>query len=55
MEKVVNKVASKAFGHKFIICGGSVNWWDAGLHQFEKGHRACFVQGLGNDSNWNNY
>ena len=26
-EKVVDKAASKALGHKPITCGRSVNWW----------------------------
>ena len=54
-EKVVDKAASKALGRKLIICGGSVNWWDEELRQLVKDRRTCFAQGLGNDSNWNDY
>ena len=54
-EKVVDKAASIASGRKLIICGWSIKWWDEELRQLVKDHRASFAQGLGNDSNWNEY
>ena len=54
-EKVVDKAASKALGRKLIICGRSVNWWDEELRQLVKDRRACFSQGISNDSNWKEY
>ena len=54
-EKVVDKAASIALGHKLIICGRSVRWWDEELRQLVKDHRACFTQDLDNDSNWSDY
>ena len=54
-EKVVDKAASIALGRKLIICGRSVSWWDDELRQLVKDRRACFAQGLDNDSNWSEY
>ena len=54
-ENVVDKAASIALGCKLIICGRSVSWWDEELHHLVKDRRACFAQGLDNNSNWNDY
>ena len=55
MEKVVDKAASIALGCRLIICGRSVKWWDEEIRQPVKDCRPCFAQGLGNDTNWNEY
>ena len=54
-EKVVDKAATMSLGHKLIICGKSVGWWDEELRQLVKDRQACFAQGLVQDSNWSNY
>ena len=54
-EKVVDKAALLTLGRKLIICGRSVSWWDEELRQLVKDRRACFAQGLDNDSNWSDY
>ena len=46
LEKVVDTVCKAALivlGHKVIICGRSVSWWDKEIHQLVKDHRACFT------------
>ena len=53
--KVVDKTALLTLGSKLIICSRSVSWWDEELHQLVKYRRACFAQGLDNDSNWSDY
>ena len=55
LEKLVDKAASITLHCKLIICGRSVRWWDEGIHQLMKDHRACFAQGLDKDSNWNDH
>ena len=54
-EKMVDKAATISLGHKLIICGRLVNWWDEELRQLVKDHRTCFAQGLEQDSNWSSY
>ena len=54
-EQVVDKAASIALGRKLIICSRSVKWLAEELRQLVKNRRACFAQGFGNDSNWNEY
>ena len=50
--KVVDKVALIKLGHKLTFYGAcrSVNCWDEELCKLVKEHRACFTQGLDNDS-----
>ena len=43
-EKVVDKAATISLGHKLIICGRSVSWWDEELYQLVKDRKACFAQ-----------
>ena len=52
---MVDKAASLTLGSKVIISGRLVSWWDEELHQLVKNPRACFAQGLDNDSNWSDY
>ena len=52
---MVDKAASIALDCKLIICERSVKLCDEELHQIVKDCRICFSQGLGNDSNWNEY
>ena len=52
---MVDKTASITLGCKLIICGRSGRWWDKELRQLVKDGRACFAQGLGKDSKWNDY
>ena len=54
-KKVVDKATLLTLGLKLIICGKSVSWWDEELWQLAKDRRACFTQGLDNDSNWSEY
>ena len=54
-EKVIDKATLTTLARKLIICGRSVSWCDEELHQLVKDHRACFTQGLYNDSNWSDY
>ena len=49
---MVDKAATISMGCKIIIFGKSVSWRDEELHQLMKDHRACFAQGLDEDSNW---
>ena len=42
-------------GLKLIICGRSVKWLNEGLRQLVKNCRACYAQGLKNESNWSDY
>ena len=46
----INVLYTILLGHKLIICGRSVSWWDEGICQLVKDHRACFAQGLDKDS-----
>ena len=48
-EKVVDKAALIALGRE-LVCGRSVSRWDEELCQLVKDCRACFAQGLDNDS-----
>ena len=52
---MVDKAAPIALGRKLIICGRSAKWLDEELCHLVKDRRASFAQGLGNDSNWNEY
>ena len=54
-EKVVDKPALITLRHKLIICGRPVSWWNEELCKLVKDRRACFAQGLDNDSNWSDY
>ena len=52
---MVDKATLLTLGGKLIICGRSVSRWDEELHQLVKDRKACFAQGLDNDSNWSDY
>ena len=54
-KKVVDKVALTTLVRKLIICGRSVSWCDEEIRQLVKDRKACFAQGLDNDSNWSDY
>ena len=53
--QVIGKSRLIALGRKLIICGRSVSWWDEELDELVKDCKACFAEGLDNDSNWSDY